>query len=170
MIHVREFEDRDAARVAEILFVGFLPVFGDYMTQKEPDPPESVIAGAHMPGHQAWVAEVDGAVVGYLLVSADCRHGLGTLQVIAVDPACAIRGVGSALMAPAEEFWKERKMRKIATCVASINPKAQAFYRRHGFVAEGTLKDHFFAGVDEICLAKFLDSALDKGGDIGYAE
>ena len=155
MQQIREFEDRDAGRVAEILLVGFRPVFGAYMTQTEPDPPETVIAAARADGNRAWVAEVDGVVAGYLLVSADCRHGLGTLQVIAVDPAYAGRGLGHALMVPAEEFWRARKMRKIYTCVASINPNAQAFYRRHGFVAEGTLKSHFFDGVDEICLAKF---------------
>ncbi len=35
------------------------------------------------------------------------------------------------------------------------NTAAQAFYRKMGFEAEATLKDHFYKGKDEIVMALF---------------
>ena len=55
----------------------------------------------------------------------------------------------------AERFRRERNMRKLTTCVSSINPGALRFYQSCGFHVEGTLKDHFFKGVDENQLALF---------------
>ncbi len=151
---VRKFTDADAARVAVIMHESFRAVFGELAGDIET--PEYWQRLSESPDKAAWVAVIGGEVAGYLLVTADGKHGLGTLDVIGVDPGIFSKGVGSLLYAEADKFWRERKMRKIWTCVSAINPRAIAFYKKQGFGEEGVQRSHFFDGVDEILLAKFL--------------
>ena len=97
----------------------------------------------------------DGKVIGFLHVDANLKRGLGILHSIGVDPRVFARGVGKALVAEAEKFWRQHRMRKIYTCTSHINQRALRFYKSLGFHEEGLLKSHFFDGIDEIQLAKF---------------
>jgi len=157
-VTIRRFEKRDAKSVARIMFESFKTFLGDRI--KEPETEEHWIqaSSGSSPSFitRAWVAESEGKVVGYLCVTANLKRGLGTLNVIGVDPNCFAKGCGSALFAAADAFWRSHDMRKIYTCTSHINLRAQAYYKKMGFVEEGRLKDHFFDGVDEIQLAKFM--------------
>ena len=156
---VRLFEERDAERVAEIMYDSFKSVFkerwdeshkGNAETYKKmvyTETPSSITA--------SYVAEQDGRVIGFLHVTAGIRWGLGTLHSIGVDPNVFAKGVGKALVAEAEKLWTKHRMRKVYTCTSHINERALAFYKRNGFQEEGLLKDHFFEGIHEIQLAKF---------------
>lgn len=157
---VRKFENRDAARVAVIMFESFRAVFGDTLGSK-PQPESywqeishSTIGGVIM---TSFVAEQDGVVIGYLRVSVNPKNGLGVLEVIGVDPNVFSKGTGTALFAAAEEFWKQNNIRKVYTCTSHINVNAQAFYKKMGFIEEGLLRDHFRKGLNEIQLGKFYD-------------
>ena len=157
---VRKFEDRDAARVAVIMFESFKSVFGDLLG-KQP-PPETYwkeISHSERGGTltTSFVAETKNDVIGYLRVSINPGNGLGVLEVIGVDPENFSKGTGKALFAAAEEFWKQNNIRKVYTCTSHTNTNAQAFYKKLGFVEEGRLKDHFHKGYDEIQLGKFYD-------------
>jgi len=86
--------------------------------------------------NQAAVAERDNELIGIAMSGPPLDTGaawtrqLYVLYVRAVDHGT---GAGRALMAavidPAES---------VALWVADPNPRAQAFYRKHGFVADGT--------------------------------
>ena len=102
-----------------------------------------------------FVAEENGRIIGCISVTAALKRGLGSLQRIGILPECAGKGVGKMLFKRADEFWQACKMRKVSTCVSSINPRAFQFYQSCGFHCEGTLKDHFFEGVDEHQMAFF---------------
>jgi len=154
---VRLFEKGDAEILSEILFKSFKTFLKDKITEMVP--PEEWEETAKVINknleNAIFVAEDDGVVKGFLSATADLKHCLGTLNVIGVDPECHSKGVGTALFAEAEKFWIKRKMRKVWTCVSSINPKAQIYYIKQGFTPEGLRKDHFHDGIDEISLAKF---------------
>ena len=156
---VRKFEERDAGRVAQIIFESFRTFLGERMNGEKPESEQYWIECSYgESGYQqtrAFVAEENGTVIGYICVSANTKSGLGILQVIGVDPGVFAKGCGRALFEAAEAFWRERNMRKIYTCTSHINTRAQAFYKKMGFIEEGRLRDHFRKGVDEIQLAKF---------------
>lgn len=158
---IRRFEDRDAARVAEIMYESFKTVFGKMWEENETKGDGSYWkehAHVERPDYIAtsFVAEQeDGKVIGFLHVDANLKRGLGILHSIGVDPAIFARGVGTALVTEAEKFWRNHRMRKIYTCTSHVNRRALAFYKHMGFHEEGLLKSHFFDGIDEIQLAKF---------------
>jgi GNAT superfamily N-acetyltransferase/chorismate mutase len=73
---------------------------------------------------QMWVAEVDGAVVGYAAVSP------GWLDDLYVLPGFAGRGIGSALL----ELVKTMCPAGFALWVFESNVPARRFYERHGLL------------------------------------
>lgn len=159
-ISVRLFREEDAPGVAQVMFDSFHSYLGERMEPKQPRPPEYWINGAAILNAdqelRTYVAvDETGKVLGVIKVNVQLKRGLGTLIQIGVDPAAEHQGIGSMLFEAADGFWRERHIRKAATCVSSINPKAYRFYQKHGFLREGILKDHFFPGVDEYMLARF---------------
>ena len=158
-ITIRKFEEKDARRVAEIMYESFKTVFKERWESEKKDNGDYWKANTHkktptliMTG---FVAEDEGVVVGFLHVDANLHRRLGILHSIGVSPDCFAKGVGKALVAEAERFWQEHRMRKIYTCTSHINTRALKFYKSLGFEEEGVLKSHFFDGIDEIQLAKF---------------
>ncbi|MDD2403737.1 MAG: GNAT family N-acetyltransferase [Victivallaceae bacterium] len=156
-ISVRKFEPKDAETLSQIQLDSFKTFLGDRITEMVPSEEWCKVAAVknEKAENAIFVAEQNGSVVGFISASADLRRGLGVLNVIGVDPECHAKGIGSALFEAAEKFWTDRKMRKVWTCVSSINPKAQIYYLKQGFTPEGRWRDHFFDGIDEILLAKF---------------
>jgi GNAT superfamily N-acetyltransferase len=75
-----------------------------------------------VPGHEVWVAELDGRVVGFAALSGDL---LGHLYV---HPDVQRRGIGSALL----EVVKRERPEGIRLWVFQRNEDARRFYVRHG--------------------------------------
>lgn len=160
MVIIREFTDTDAAQASVVYFESFKSYLKERMEISAPQPAEYWLNNMrHCVNSDyesiSFVAEVDNKLVGCITVSAALKRRLGTLVRIGVLPECAGKGVGRKLFAAADEFWRQRNMRKVASCVSSINPGALKFYQSCGFHVEGTLKDHFFEGVDEHQIALF---------------
>ena len=99
-----------------------------------------VLAGAHPTEHSdVWVAEADGEVVGFAS-SGRCRDGdavPGRRELYAIYVLAAFYGSGAgaalldaAIGRDAASLW-----------VLEDNPRARAFYARHGFVPDGAVKD-----------------------------
>jgi len=158
---IRKFRSSDSKEVSRIMIQAFRSFLGDNMTVAAESSflPETLRRISHMRDHNrqvvSYVAEENGKVAGYIRGSASLC-GLGTLEVVGIDPACLHRGVGTLLMKALEKFWTQKKMRKASTCVSAHNTRAMIYYIRNGFIPEGFLRDHFIEGVDEIMLGKRL--------------
>ena len=80
------------------------------------------------------VAEMDGAVVGTVVVGYDGHRGW--INYLGVDPGCRRRGVGRALMAEAERLLRLEGCPKINLQVRTSNTDAIEFYRRVGYALD----------------------------------
>lgn len=131
----------------------------------------SVIQASSLPGasffsesnppHIHLVAELDGAVVGYIRLkpptplpeNAHVVHVSG----IAVHPEARRRGVAAALLTAAEPFARSCGAVKISLRVLGTNAPAIALYERLGYEREGVLRDEFVINgryVDDVMMAK----------------
>ena len=102
-----------------------------------------------------YVAHSGGEPCGFMLMH---RRGLASspyITVLAVAREFRSQGVGSQMLAFAEDFFR-KDARHLFLCVSSFNTRAQAFYARHGFAAVGELKDYIKPGASEIILHKRL--------------
>jgi ribosomal protein S18 acetylase RimI-like enzyme len=87
------------------------------------------------------VAVVDGEVIGSIHV-ATSGHGFGEIGM-AIAREWRGRGVGSALMAAAIEWARERGLHKLSLGVFAHNAAGLALYRKFGFVEEGRRVKHY---------------------------
>lgn len=76
-----------------------------------------------------------GPVIGMLHVEAS-RHGYGELGML-VDRTWRGRGVGSALLAAAADWARDRGLHKLCLEVFAHNAGAIAAYRKAGYAEEG---------------------------------
>jgi ribosomal protein S18 acetylase RimI-like enzyme len=77
------------------------------------------------------VAELDGAVIGTVMVGYDGHRGW--INYLGVDPDWRRRGVGRALTAEAERLLRLEGCPKINLQVRTGNTEVIEFYRRVGF-------------------------------------
>jgi RimJ/RimL family protein N-acetyltransferase len=81
------------------------------------------------------VAAAGAEIIGALHIEAS-RHGFGEFGML-VAREWRGRGVGSALLAAAIEWARERNLHKLILGVFAHNAAAIALYRKFGFVEEG---------------------------------
>lgn len=85
----------------------------------------------------ALVADLDGQVVGFLDMEFRERLNFARPQAwipdLVVSEASRSRGVGSALLARAEELARERDCFAVSLESASWRTRSHAFYQREGF-------------------------------------
>lgn len=126
-------------------------------------PPGRTFFDDHRRPADVLVAEVNGAVAGY--VSLGPGFGIPAharvldLNGLAVDPAMARRGVGRALVEAAVVEATRRGSRKLGLRVLWSNPGARRLYASCGFVVEGVLRAEFRIGsdyVDDVLMARML--------------
>jgi len=87
------------------------------------------------------VATADGEVIGSIHVAAT-SHGYGEIGM-AIAREWRGRGVGSALMASAIDWARERGLHKLSLGVFAHNAAGLALYRKFGFVEEGRRVKHY---------------------------
>jgi RimJ/RimL family protein N-acetyltransferase len=102
-----------------------------------------------------FVADAAGEVVGSLHLEPS-RFGFGEIGM-AVAREWRGRGVGSALLAAAIEWARQRELHKLSLSVFPHNAAAIALYRKFGFVEEGRRIKHYRRASGE------LWDALDMG-------
>jgi len=86
------------------------------------------IADPHL---DVWVAEHAGGVVGF------AAAGEGEVTALYVDPAAQGAGVGTLLLARAEDGLRERGARAAVAWVFEANGLARTFYETRGWHADG---------------------------------
>lgn len=85
----------------------------------------------------AWVAEADGALVGYLIavlvLSIEHQGLMAEIDELFVLPEARSHGVGGRLLAAAEEDLTQRRCVRLQLQLGSGNEVARAFYERRGY-------------------------------------
>lgn len=163
LLTVRAATATDDADLAALEQAAWSPV-GDFPSAR--DRPRGPFFSADNPPEHHLVAALDGVVVGYVRLRPptplpENAHVLGIFG-FAVHPAARGRGIGSRLLAAAEDVARRRGTRKLMLRVLSHNEVARRLYERHGFVVEGVLREEFLIEgryVDDIVMAKHLYAA-----------
>lgn len=104
------------------------------------------------PAREVYVAEEDGAVAGFLVLLMTGAL-VGYVQTICVAPERRGRGLGTGLLAFAEERVF-RESPNLFLCVSSFNAAAQRLYARLGYRVVGELTDYVVGGHHELLLRK----------------
>ena len=92
-----------------------------------------------------YVWETDGKISGFYKTTrypGRVRH-VALLGTLAVDPQCHGNGIGHAMLTDAIERLKADGVRRIELYAESDNDQALRFYRKLGFVHEGTLREFY---------------------------
>ena len=126
----------------EPVFDSFLRVLGtEIFTRQYPDwragQRRVVEEFCAEPDHTTvWVAEVDGAVAGFVAVELNDDDGIGEVQLLAVDTAYQNRGVGTALNDFALSHMRDAGMR-LAVAATGGDPghaPARRSYEKAGYI------------------------------------
>lgn len=166
---IRPARAEDAQRLALVGAASFLETFagvldGDALvahceTQHSARSYLHYLAG----GAQAWLAELDGAPVGYALLTAPeldaAREGDVELKRIYVLSRFHGSGIAAALLDAAVNAANGQQ--RLLLGVKDDNARAIAFYRKHGFVEIGTRE--FNVGgkfYHDVVLARALTKAV----------
>jgi ribosomal protein S18 acetylase RimI-like enzyme len=80
---------------------------------------------------EAWVAEVDGAIVGLLVLVV--HPGYLLIENIAVQPSAQRRGIGARLLVLAEDEARANGLGEIRLYTNEGMTENLAFYPRHGY-------------------------------------
>jgi ribosomal protein S18 acetylase RimI-like enzyme len=98
------------------------------------------------PSASVIVADRDGTLAGYAVVLFRPRAIAARLYSIAVQPEEAGRGIGTALLAAAEQAAVARKRFVMRLEVRADNAAAIARYRKAGYRDFGRLEDYYADG------------------------
>ena len=98
----------------------------------------------------AWVAERDGAVVGYLVSGPprdeDAPPDAAEIYAIYVAPEQWRSGTGRALLGVAGAEWASRGTRTLVLWVFDENARARSFYEALGWTADGSRREIDWGG------------------------
>jgi len=96
-------------------------------------------------GESGFLVAEEEAVVGYVVADAVPNHGrpLGHVKDIAVRRDCRGEGTGSRLLERALAVLDSRGVASVKLEVRETNERAQALYRRHGFVHGRTVPGYY---------------------------
>ena len=121
---------------------------------------DECLAAVADPTREVWLAREDGAVRGFVIINMRGAF-IGYIQTVCVDAGARGSGLGSRLVAFAEErIFRETP--NVFLCVSSFNPRARALYERLGYDAIGELKDYIIEGASEILMRKTLGPLRPK--------
>jgi [ribosomal protein S18]-alanine N-acetyltransferase len=97
-------------------------------------------------------AVADPALAGLLVLNLRGSF-VGYVQTVCVAPGCRGQGVGTELLAFAEDrIFRDHP--NVFICVSSFNPEARRLYERLGYRLVGELTDYLVEGHSELLLRK----------------
>lgn len=77
-------------------------------------------------------------------------EGRAEVYTVYVDPAAWRQGVGFALMAAVDDFWRPTDVRELLLWVFEENADGRAFYERLGWTPDGARQVDDFGGVHPV--------------------
>ena len=104
------------------------------------------------PAREVLLATVKDQIVGVLILHLAGPLN-GYVQTVVVHPDWRCRGIGTQMMAWAEERIF-RQSPNVFLCVSSFNQRAQKLYERLGYQRVGELPDFLVQGFSEILMRK----------------
>jgi len=116
------------------------------------------VQGVEKPDRAAWLAYVDGALAGQILIHENWNR-FALIWDIAVDPLFRRRGVGRRLIAQAVAWPRGRGLPGVMLETQNINVAARRLYASCGFVLGGfdaCLYRGVMSGTREIALFWYL--------------
>jgi ribosomal protein S18 acetylase RimI-like enzyme len=128
MITLRPAGETDVAAlglIATAAYEHYVPRIG-----RAPAPMTADYAGAVRQG-QAWVAVENGQIAGFVILVVHLDHLL--LENVAVRPAAQGRGIGTRLLALAEEQARRLHLSEIRLYTHQAMTENQAYYPRRGY-------------------------------------
>lgn len=121
-------------------------------------------------GFAAWVAEVDGQIVG-LASSSDAREpdldqgAVELLTLYLLEPHVRT-GLGSRLLDAAEAAWRDEGRTRAVLWVLADNDRSRRFYEHHGWVTAGVAKLQRFEPSTSVEAVRYeKDLTRPSGGD-----
>jgi len=108
------------------------------------------------------VVALDGGKIAGFILSEE-NPPLGHIMTLDVGEAHRRMGVGSALLRKLESNLRLRGVRTILLETAIENEAAVAFWQRHGYRIEATLKRYYLSRLDAYEMRKLLPEATKDG-------
>jgi len=105
-------------------------------------------------GARTLVAEVDGDIVGFLLLEIISRRRAATIVTIDIRAERRRNGYGTELLDHSEQLLREAAISRYELQVDTANTSALEFYRKHGFAIVNTLKRYYANGNDAYLMVK----------------
>ncbi len=102
------------------------------------------------------VAEIDGAVAGYVMILFRAGTGMARLYSLAVTPERGGRGIGKKLLAAAEDAAKRHDRIMLRLEVREDNDGAIGLYGRAGYRQIGRIPDYYEDGMAALRLEKLV--------------
>jgi ribosomal protein S18 acetylase RimI-like enzyme len=132
---IRAATEADAPVIAEIQARTWRWAYGDFIAPEDMPVAEDRVPAwrEHVASGRVRVFDQDETVVGYSAVDGD------ELTSLYVDPAAQGAGVGTRLLADAQERIRAAGHARAWLYVYAQNAHGCAFYERHGWVAVGGL-------------------------------
>src|SRR5262245_49858987 len=121
--------------------------------QAKPEHLSAALTGVDAHFHPLMIRDGD-AVAGVVAVRSPWLYG-PYLSLLAVLPAYQRTGIGGAMLGWMADEAGEAA-RNLWVCASQFNPRAIAFYERHGFDRVGLLPDLIVPGLAEVLLRKRL--------------
>jgi ribosomal protein S18 acetylase RimI-like enzyme len=120
---------------------------------------EQCLARVTNPAGEVWVAREDGVARGFIILLLQGAF-VGYIQVVCVAADARSSGIGSKLVAFAEERIF-REFPNVFLCVSSINPRARQLYERLGYRLVGELDDYVVRGYSEFLMRKSVGALAE---------
>jgi [ribosomal protein S18]-alanine N-acetyltransferase len=116
---------------------------------------EPLSGGPERPANNGPHTQSPPKVLGFIVAQAN-RRGVGHILTIDVPPPSRRFGVGSKLLAEAEDRLRAADSRSVVLETAVDNSGALAFYKRHDYSVVKTIPRYYSNGVDAFVLEKEL--------------
>ena len=144
---IRAARAADAVEVARIYIDSWNAGFGDLMPHRTVT--QELVARwqadlVKPERHRWWVAELDGAIVGFAGIGPSrdpVDPQLGELDTIAVEPSHWRSGIGQRLMSTAIEHLIADGYREAVVWTLANYPRGQRFYAATGWSLDGGTRD-----------------------------